>query len=256
MEKKRQVTLMILLVGVLMFGADAPAADESPPGELDTITFNTGAFDKDRKGPVGFAHKKHARDYGVNCWECHHDYDNDKTNTWSPWDKTEKCVSCHDPAKKQKNAAALQAAFHLQCENCHRERDVFKGEFGAYKNCGKCHLEAVLIPNEGKRKDKIGPVMFQHRTHEKKYFNADGKRIACAECHHDYRDGENMWKDGDPVRKCGSCHDAMKKKAEKQYRLRVAYHKNCRDCHKALIKAGKSKKAPYKECSGCHRKPD
>jgi len=38
-----------------------------PFWELEITLLNSKAFEKDRKWPAGFSHKKHARDYGVNC---------------------------------------------------------------------------------------------------------------------------------------------------------------------------------------------
>ncbi len=103
----------------------------------------------------------------------------------------------------------------------------------------------VAIENEGYKKDKKGPVKLSHKKH-----NADYK-VACTECHHDYQDGKNVWKETDPVQKCSSCHSPLKK-VGKTKKLQIAYHKNCKDCHKAVAKEGK--KAPFKKCKECHQK--
>ncbi len=131
--------------------------------------------------------------------------------------------------------------------------DIYKGEVRAYKKCGKCHLGAVMIESEGYDEKKYGQITFQHRKHEKTYLNQEKKRILCADCHHEYKDGKNIWKEGDRVKKCGAgdCHDPLKTVGKKQYKLRIAYHKNCKECHKTIKKVDNSKDAPYKKCSGC-----
>jgi hypothetical protein len=105
--------------------------------------------------------------------------------------------------------------------------------------------DEVSISNDGYKKDKKGPVKLSHKKHHADY------KVACTDCHHDYQKGKNVWKEGDPVKKCGDCHNP-KKKQGKVPKLQNAYHKNCKNCHKDLVKAGKSKKAPYKKCNDCH----
>ena len=104
----------------------------------------------------------------------------------------------------------------------------------------------VTIENEGYAKDKKGPVILKHKEHSVDY------KIACTECHHDYQDGKNVWKEGDPVKKCSDCHDPNKTEG-KVKKLQLAFHSNCKDCHKEEIAAGK-KDAPYKKCTDCHQK--
>jgi len=113
--------------------------------------------------------------------------------------------------------------------------------------------DEFIIDNKGYKKDKKDPVKFDHKKHSKEFLNIDDKLIDCTECHHDYKDGKNVWKEGDPVKRCGSadCHDPVKKIDERS-KLQIAYHKNCKDCHQALIKAGKKEKseAPI-ACNQC-----
>ena len=107
--------------------------------------------------------------------------------------------------------------------------------------------DEVTIQEEGYKKDKKGPVILSHKKHTVEY------KVACADCHHEYKDGKNVWKEGDPVKKCSECHDPLKKQGNAM-KLQSAYHKNCKNCHKALVTEGKSKTAPYKKCTGCHQK--
>jgi hypothetical protein len=104
----------------------------------------------------------------------------------------------------------------------------------------------VSIENEGYKKDKKGSVKLSHKKHSAEY------KVACTECHHDYQDGKNVWKEGDPVKKCSECHNPLKN-VGKVKKLQLSYHTNCKDCHKKVAKEGK-KNAPFKKCKDCHSK--
>jgi hypothetical protein len=103
--------------------------------------------------------------------------------------------------------------------------------------------EKIVINNKGYTKDQKGPVNFNHLKHSKDY------KAACTECHHEYKDGKNIWKEGDAVKKCVSCHDPEKTQ-DKIPKLQTAFHTNCKDCHK---KSGKDT-APSTKCNDCHAK--
>lgn len=91
---------------------------------------------------------------------------------------------------------------------------------------------------------KRGPVNLTHTKHVEDY------KIACADCHHEYEDGKNVWKEGDPVKKCSECHLVRDPDQPAQegdiLHLQLAFHKNCRDCHKDM------KKGPTNKCNDCH----
>jgi hypothetical protein len=91
------------------------------------------------------------------------------------------------------------------------------------------------------KKKKKAPVKFTHETHVKKY------KIKCADCHHVFKDGKNVFKEGDKVDKCAACHKSPTKNEGKMLSLKNAFHKNCQGCHK------KEKKGPTK-CNECHPK--
>ncbi|MCB2228658.1 MAG: cytochrome c family protein [Desulfarculaceae bacterium] len=97
------------------------------------------------------------------------------------------------------------------------------------------------IKDPGFKKFKKAPVKFTHQEHSVKF------KLACTQCHHVYKDGKNVFKDGDKVEKCSKCHTSPKKNQGKMLSLYNAYHKNCRDCHK------EAKKGPTK-CNQCHPK--
>ena len=100
--------------------------------------------------------------------------------------------------------------------------------------------DEVMIENEGYAADKKGPVPLSHKKHAEEY------QAACTDCHHEYADGENVWKQGDPVKKCADCHNPVKEEAE-GLDLKKAFHDNCKGCHK------KMGKGPVK-CKECHIK--
>jgi hypothetical protein len=105
----------------------------------------------------------------------------------------------------------------------------------------------IMIQNEGYKTNKKGPVPLSHKKHSVDY------KVACTECHHDYQDGKNVWKEGQPVKKCVDCHDPLAKKGNTD-KLQNAFHKNCKNCHKELAKADPGKEVPYKKCNDCHEK--
>jgi len=105
--------------------------------------------------------------------------------------------------------------------------------------------DKLEIENKGYKKDKKRPVLFSHKKHSTEY------KVACADCHHVYKDGKNVWKEGDHVDKCSKCHDLNKsteENGEKVMKLQNAFHRNCKNCHK------EKKKGPFKKCNECHVK--
>ncbi len=105
--------------------------------------------------------------------------------------------------------------------------------------------DKLEIENKGYKKDKKRPVLFSHKKHSTEY------KIACADCHHVYKAGKNVWKEGDHVDKCSKCHDLNKnteENGEKVMKLQNAFHRNCKNCHK------EKKKGPFKKCNECHVK--
>ena len=100
--------------------------------------------------------------------------------------------------------------------------------------------EEIQIDTEGYKRKVYKPVMFTHLTHAEDY------GIECNECHHDYKEGENIWEEGDPAKKCVICHNPNKKQG-KVHRLVFAFHFNCKKCHK------ENESGP-RECKECHTK--
>ena len=114
-------------------------------------------------------------------------------------------------------------------------------------------MESKLFP-----KHKKSLVTLNHKKHNVDY------NIACADCHHMYKDGKNVWKEGDTVQKCDACHTEAKAptgadapKLSKAEKIKTYYysaiHENCVGCHKDLKKADPTKVIPTK-CAECHPK--
>jgi len=66
----------------------------------------------------------------------------------------------------------------------------------------------ITIKSDAFTKYKKGAVQFTHKKHNVDY------KVACAECHHVFKEGKNVFKKGDPVQKCSECHDAVKSKGK------------------------------------------
>ena len=146
---KAALITVIGIAVVIMLAADdgrslAQNATIAPGGftisaNLNVIVVDSPGYKKNRRGPVKLSHTKHALDYGVSCWECHHDYKDDKINTWSPLGETQACIECHDPLEVQDKAMRLQTAYHLNCKGCHKELAIEHKKTGAYRECLECH---------------------------------------------------------------------------------------------------------------------
>jgi predicted CXXCH cytochrome family protein len=104
----------------------------------------------------------------------------------------------------------------------------------------------ISIQSKAFETHKKGPVNLSHKKHNVEY------KIACAECHHVFKEGKNVYKEGDPVQACSECHDPVKSEGNVK-KLMLAYHKNCQGCHKDLEAAGKPA-GPTKKCNDCHAK--
>lgn len=90
---------------------------------------------------------------------------------------------------------------------------------------------------------KQGPVAFSHVKH---------KDAKCTDCHHEYKDGKNVWQEGQEVKKCGACHKLEEE--GKVAKLEKAYHDQCQGCHKKLKK--EQKQTGPTVCAKCHAKKE
>ena len=89
-------------------------------------------------------------------------------------------------------------------------------------------------------------VKFPHLMH------AEDIPLDCRHCHHRFEAGKNVWRAGDEVPGCRSCHPyEMPAEGAALIRLKDgnAYHLLCRDCHENRG-AG-----PTEDCGICHKVP-
>ena len=120
--------------------------------------------------------------------------------------------------------------------------------------------DEITMKSKVYKKHTKALVTLTHKKHSVDY------KIACADCHHVYKDGKNVWKEGDAVQKCDECHSEAKapkaKKGEPQIPKKEkilkyhysAIHENCVQCHKDLKKAAKP--TGPTACKDCHPKPE
>jgi Class III cytochrome C family len=187
----------------------------------------------DKYLPVTFSHKVHAQMSNMSggCANCHH------YNTAGP---ILACSDCHSAERKREDISKpdLQAAFHRQCIDCHKE-------WSHSTDCNSCHLQkgSTVTKKETKGKDhpKVNEpekiiyatnynkgkiVTFFHNEHTT-LFGAD-----CVSCHQN----DN----------CTRCHDTKNVKTassnipEKISKSGTQHHQPCFKCH------------ANDECSKCH----
>jgi hypothetical protein len=108
-------------------------------------------------------------------------------------------------------------------------------------------IKAALWPAPTK-----AAVQFSHKLHAGEY------KIACNQCHHKMESGKNVWKEGDAVEKCDKCHTEATIQGEKKLppdqqklNLKLAFHKQCVECHQKTKKEKPDTKAPV-TCAACH----
>ncbi len=86
------------------------------------------------------------------------------------------------------------------------------------------------------------PVWFSHRLHE-------ARRVACRQCHHEFEGGRNLWQQGQPVKKCITCHGLFPQARRPD--VKNAFHRQCKGCHLKLRQ--QERRAGPIECRQCHR---
>ena len=133
---------------------------------------------------------------------------------------------------------------------------LFAGVYATQEVPDNVVMDSKVFP-----KHKKALVTLSHKKHNVDY------KIPCADCHHVYKDGKNVWKEGDEVQKCDACHTEAKApktkegepKLSKQEKIMKymysAIHENCVACHKAAKKADPKKAVPTK-CTECHPKAE
>ncbi len=192
--------------------------------------------------PVVFAHRIHAQmsEMSGGCAICHH------YNTIGP---IQPCKNCHVASRIRQDISKpdLEAAYHQQCINCHRE-------WSHSENCTSCHalknsaaseevskgiknitgkthpklqVPVKLVFETNNSKGRI--VTFYHEEHIKKF------GATCVDCH--------------KQNNCTTCHDKNKATLVnnsgsmpiKLQKSKAEHHKPCFSCHQDS------------KCSLCHK---
>lgn len=135
MSSSRFWLVLVFFISLLLVSTGASVADEESP---DEIIFDN-SYKQERKGPVTFSHFNHAEDYGLECTDCHHDYE-DGVNIWQEGDPVNKCIECHDPDESDEEIKNLRLSFHRNCKGCHKqlyEEEI--SEDAPFRKCSGCH---------------------------------------------------------------------------------------------------------------------
>jgi hypothetical protein len=133
-----KVDLYFTPMGGMSIAVAAESKEPASSSDLDVVIINNKDYKSKRRGPVSFTHLKHAKNYGISCWTCHHEYE-DSTNVWVPWSETPKCSDCHDPGKGEGKMVGLQKAYHVECRGCHQTLKDQGKKTGPYRGCFGCH---------------------------------------------------------------------------------------------------------------------
>ena len=183
--------------------------------------------------PVTFSHKTHAQMSAMSggCGNCHH------YNTAGP---ILACADCHNTERKREDISKpdLQAAYHRQCIDCHKE-------WSHTTDCNSCHLEKGSPITQkvtgGKDHPKVKePEKLIYETNYNKgkivtFFHSDHTKLFGAECISCHQNDN-----------CTRCHDTKNVQTvsstipEKISKTGSQHHQPCFKCH------------ANDECSKCH----
>jgi len=140
----------------------APAAAQVKPsaagGMPDIMRMENSANSSHKKPIVLFAHKEHAKAYGIGCGECHHDDSGEPLANLKEGDEVENCIACHSEVgkapgkidgKKLTAEDKLQyraTALHRNCIPCHKAYNKKNTTKAAPATCNRCHDKNKTMP--------------------------------------------------------------------------------------------------------------
>ena len=147
---KRFLTILavaVLMCSVALLGLSGAAEQKA----AEVMDLQATLWKTHTKGPVNFQHKKHAKEYGAKCEDCHHVIENGK-NVWKEGDKVQKCQECHNEPTikgekklpKDKQKLNLKLSYHKNCQGCHKKlKKKDKAKYGKIPTtCIKCHTKS------------------------------------------------------------------------------------------------------------------
>lgn len=186
----------------------------------------------DKYLPVNFSHRTHAQmsEMSGGCANCHH------YNTSAP---IMACSDCHSIERKREDISKpdLQAAYHRQCIDCHKE-------WSRSTDCNSCHLKkgSALADNRNVKDhpEVKEPVKLVYETNHNKgkivtFFHNEHTKLFGAECVSCHKNDS-----------CTRCHDVSNVQTissdipEKITKSGSQHHQPCFTCH------------ANDECSKCH----
>jgi len=98
------------------------------------IEIDSDEFKEHTRSLVVFPHMVH--EDCVECWDCHHDYDESGENIGTDGGY---CSDCHTK-KAGENPVPLMEAFHIQCKQCHAKETSKNENKNIPQMCGQCHV--------------------------------------------------------------------------------------------------------------------
>ncbi len=105
----------------------------------------------------------------------------------------------------------------------------------------------MVLQAEVDKAKKAKPAVFPHKKHQ--------EIAKCADCHHGAKDGKQVaYTEGMEIQKCETCHFKASGLEKKIATFKGAAHKNCKTCHKALVKEKPDLAPKFKGCLPCHPK--
>lgn len=191
-------------------------------------------------GEVTFSHKVHAEmsSFSIGCEGCHH------YNTTGP---VVKCKTCHSENRKREDISLpdLEASYHRQCLNCHRQ-------WNRNTDCQECHVQKGKDIEKIKQEKIVKYSSYQHpplkepkkivyKTKQKGgkyvtfYHNEHTQlfNISCKSCHKN----DN----------CINCHDVKIKEIKDGETRKTMTHKTFQQHHDPCFSCHKTDK-----CAKCH----
>lgn len=145
--------------------------------------------------PAPWGHDAHAKDYGLDCRQCHHE---NKDIEPEP----QNCASCHQKTGDEA-MPSLRKAVHSKCASCHQ--DMFDKKV---QGCASCHTKVemrTVLANTGKA--PISPEYAQCQSCHVGQKTADlipnrmsAFHTSCMRCHK--KEGKGPYKKD----QCNQCH--------------------------------------------------
>jgi len=130
-----RLAIVLMVLGIFCYAAYSQKVPDTPI----RIMFKTAA------GKIIFDHQSHNADYGIECIDCHHHFEEEETGFRACGDchvhpdaepPTAVCMECHEEDEVDAGEDALKRAdaFHNQCIGCHEENDIEPVQ------CSGCHV--------------------------------------------------------------------------------------------------------------------